>query len=76
MVNLLARLGRAITASDFCDFCRAGIMLFRALIGKPEFRKQCILLNEATVQCWCSVATDHYGFWTFLLAWFLVYRAI
>ncbi len=45
MVNLLARLG-ARSLSIFATFGRAGIMLFRALIGKPEFRKQWPLLMK------------------------------
>lgn len=43
MVNLLSRIGvRALAI--FATFGRAGIMLFRALVGKPEFRKQWPLL--------------------------------
>lgn len=45
MVNLLARIG-ARSLSIFATFGRAGIMLFRALIGKPEFRKQWPLLMK------------------------------
>jgi phospholipid/cholesterol/gamma-HCH transport system permease protein len=43
VVNLLSRIGvRALAI--FATFGRAGIMLFRALVGKPEFRKQWPLL--------------------------------
>lgn len=43
MVNLLSHIGvRALAI--FATFGRAGIMLFRALVGKPEFRKQWPLL--------------------------------
>ncbi|QIG07291.1 lipid asymmetry maintenance ABC transporter permease subunit MlaE [Proteus sp. ZN5] len=43
MVNLLSRIGvRALAI--FATFGRAGIMLFRALVGKPELRKQWPLL--------------------------------
>ncbi|MDP1250062.1 ABC transporter permease, partial [Klebsiella pneumoniae] len=45
MVNLLARLG-ARSLSIFSTFCISGIMLFRAFIGKPEFRKQWPLLMK------------------------------
>lgn len=43
MVNLLSRIG-ARALAIFATFGRAGIMLFRALVGKPEFRKQSPLL--------------------------------
>ncbi|MBG6028138.1 MULTISPECIES: lipid asymmetry maintenance ABC transporter permease subunit MlaE [Proteus] len=43
MVNLLSRIGTRALAI-FATFGRAGIMLFRALVGKPEFRKQWPLL--------------------------------
>ncbi|MBG2876384.1 lipid asymmetry maintenance ABC transporter permease subunit MlaE [Proteus alimentorum] len=43
MVNLLSRIG-ARALAIFATFGRAGIMLFRALVGKPEFRKQWPLL--------------------------------
>ncbi|MCU6406079.1 ABC transporter permease, partial [Enterobacter quasiroggenkampii] len=45
MVNLLACLG-ARSLSLFVSFGRAGIVLFRALIGMPEFRKQWLLLMK------------------------------
>ncbi|AYY79398.1 MULTISPECIES: lipid asymmetry maintenance ABC transporter permease subunit MlaE [Proteus] len=45
MVNLLARIG-ARSLAIFATFGRAGIMLFRALVGKPEFRKQWPLLMK------------------------------
>lgn len=45
MVNLLARIG-ARALAIFATFGRAGIMLFRALVGKPEFRKQWPLLMK------------------------------
>ncbi|OAT26117.1 lipid asymmetry maintenance ABC transporter permease subunit MlaE [Proteus myxofaciens] len=43
MSKLLARIG-ARSLGIFATFGRAGIMLFRALFGKPEFRKQWPLL--------------------------------
>lgn len=43
MVNLLSRIGTRALAI-FATFGRASIMLFRALVGKPEFRKQWPLL--------------------------------
>lgn len=43
MINLLSRIGTRALAI-FATFGRAGIMLFRALVGKPEFRKQWPLL--------------------------------
>lgn len=43
MSKLLARIG-ARSLGVFATFGRAGIMLFRALFGKPEFRKQWPLL--------------------------------
>lgn len=45
MVNLLSRIGTRALAI-FAIFGRAGIMLFRALVGKPEFRKQWPLLMK------------------------------
>lgn len=45
MVNLLVRIG-ARALAIFATFGRAGIMLFRALVGKPEFRKQWPLLMK------------------------------
>ncbi|MCK9782465.1 MULTISPECIES: lipid asymmetry maintenance ABC transporter permease subunit MlaE [Enterobacterales] len=45
MVNLLARIG-ARALAIFATFGRAGIMLFRALVGKPELRKQWPLLMK------------------------------
>lgn len=45
MVNLLSRIGTRALAI-FATFGRAGIMLFRALVGKPEFRKQWPLLMK------------------------------
>ncbi|WP_100159975.1 lipid asymmetry maintenance ABC transporter permease subunit MlaE [Proteus columbae] len=45
MVNLLSRIG-ARALAIFATFGRAGIMLFRALVGKPEFRKQWPLLMK------------------------------
>ncbi|MEQ4922590.1 lipid asymmetry maintenance ABC transporter permease subunit MlaE [Proteus hauseri] len=45
MGNLLARIGAR--ALEVCaTFGRAGFMLFRALFGKPEFRKQSPLLMK------------------------------
>ncbi|WP_249717187.1 lipid asymmetry maintenance ABC transporter permease subunit MlaE [Proteus faecis] len=43
MINLLSRIGTRALAI-FATFGRAGIMLFRALVGKPEFHKQWPLL--------------------------------
>ncbi|HAI49653.1 MAG TPA: ABC transporter permease, partial [Enterobacteriaceae bacterium] len=43
LLNALASLGHR-TLKSWASFGRAGLMLFNALVGKPEFRKHAPLL--------------------------------
>ncbi|EGY29370.1 hypothetical protein Rin_00006590 [Candidatus Regiella insecticola 5.15] len=74
LVKALASLGGK--AIDVCtSFGRAGWMLFHALVGKPEPRKQWpLLVNSSTI--WEHNLCQLLWFLDYLSAWYWVYKAI
>ena len=69
LLNALASLGHK-GIKTLRTFGRAGLMLFNALVGKPEFRKHAPLLVrqqkavDLITQCYRRpVDADYCGFW-------------
>ncbi len=62
LLNALASLGHK-GIKTLRTFGRAGLMLFNALVGKPEFRKHAPLLVRQLYNVGVPVDADYCGFW-------------
>ena len=62
LLNALASLGHK-GIKTLRTFGRAGLMLFNALVGKPEFRKHAPLLVRQLYNVGVLSMSDYCGFW-------------